>query len=296
MWGFFPVYFKFLRPSGAVEILAHRIFWSCLFMAVLLTAVRRWSDIRALVGKPATLGGMTVAALLIGLNWGAYIWAVNADRIVETALGYFITPLVMVLLGMLVLGERLRSAQWVAVGMGTVAVIVLTVDYGQPPWIAFILAASFGLYSLTKKRLGLPPADGLLVESAVLVLPAMIVLGFLAATSDTTFGHVGVGHTVAMAAAGAITAVPLLMFAGAANRIPMIGLGMLQYVGPTIQLILGVFVFHEPMPPVRLIGFGLVWVALAIFTWDSFTASRRAPAPHSRAILHAQESKPTAAS
>lgn len=272
MWGFFPAYFKLLRPSGPVEVLAHRILWSCLFMVVALTVVRRWSNIRALLGQPRKLAIVTTAAVLIGVNWGTYIWAVNADRIVETALGYFINPLVTILLGMVVLGERLRGGQWIAVAMGTVAVLVLTVDYGQPPWVAIVLACTFGLYGLAKKQLGLAATDGLFVESAVLVLPAAVVLALLPAT---TFGTVGLGHTLLIAASGAITALPLLMFAGAANRIPLISLGMLQYVGPTIQLILGVFVFHEPMPPVRLLGFGLVWAALIIFTWDGFRQSRK---------------------
>ncbi|HEX6682464.1 MAG TPA: EamA family transporter RarD [Candidatus Limnocylindrales bacterium] len=275
LWGFFPAYFKLLRPSGPMEILAHRILWSCLFMVIVLTVIRRWSQIGALVRRPATLAGITIAAVLIGLNWGTYIWAVNVDRVVETALGYFINPLVVIVLGVLVLGERLRSGQWVAVGVGTIAVVVLAVDYGQPPWVALILAVTFGFYGLTKKRLNLPAADGLLVESAVLAVPAMITLGFLTAAGGMTFGTISLGHTLLIAASGAITAVPLLFFAGAANRIPLVSIGMLQYVGPTIQFILGVYAFHEPMPVARWLGFGLVWLALAVFTWDGFRQARR---------------------
>ena len=275
LWGFFPAYFKLLRPSGPMEILAHRILWSCLFMVIVLTVIRRWSHIRALLRRPATIAGITVTAVLIGLNWGTYIWAVNVDRVVETALGYFIGPLVVIVLGVVVLGERLRSGQWVAVAIGTIAVIVLAVDYGQPPWVALILAVSFGLYGLVKKRLNLPAADGLLVESAVLALPALITLGFLAGAGSVTFGELGLRHTLLIAASGAITAVPLLFFAGAANRIPLVSIGMIQYVGPTIQFILGVYAFHEPMPTARWLGFGLVWLALAVFTWEGLRRARR---------------------
>ena len=275
LWGFFPAYFKLLRPTGPMEILAHRIVWSCVFMVIVLTAVRRWSHIRSLLRRPATVAAITVAAVLIGFNWGTYIWAVNADRVVETALGYFINPLVVIVLGVLVLGERLRPGQWVAVAIGTIAVIVLAVDYRQPPWVALILAFTFGFYGLTKKRLNLPATDGLLVESAVLAVPALVTLGFLTAAGTVTFAQLGLGHALLIAASGAITAVPLLFFAGAANRIPLVGLGMLQYVGPTIQFILGVYAFHEPMPTARWLGFGLVWLALAVFTWDGLRQVRR---------------------
>lgn len=278
LWGVFPAYFKLLQPSGAIEVLSHRIAWSLLFMIVVLTVVRRWRDIVALLHQPATVAVVALAAVLLALNWGTYIYGVNTNRVVETSLGYFINPLVVIVLGVVVLGERLRPAQWTAVGVGALAVLVLAVDHGQPPWIALILAVSFGCYGLVKKRLGLPPTDGLFVESAVLALPALAVLGWLAFAHRSTVGTVSTGHTLLIAASGVVTAIPLLLFAGAANRIPMVGLGMLQYVAPTLQLALGVFLFHEPMPPVRLFGFGLVWVALAIFTWDGMRQSRRSRA------------------
>ncbi len=275
LWGFFPAYFKLLRPTGPMEILAHRIIWSCVFMVIVLTVIGRWSHIRALLRRPATVVGITIAAALIGLNWGTYIWAVNVDRVVETALGYFINPLVVIVLGVLVLGERLRPGQWTAVAIGTIAVVVLAVDYRQPPWVALILAFTFGFYGLTKKRLNLPAADGLLVESAVLAVPALATLGFLTAAGTVTFANLGLGHALLIAASGAITAVPLLFFAGAANRIPLVSIGMLQYVGPTIQFILGVYAFHEPMPMAGWLGFGLVWLALTVFTWDGLRQARR---------------------
>jgi chloramphenicol-sensitive protein RarD len=273
LWGFFPLYIRLLRPSGAVEILAHRVIWSLAFVALLLTGLRNWRFLRRLARRPRVLAGVAVAAALIGVNWGAYIYGVNSERVVETSLGYFITPLVTVLLGVVALNERLRRAQWVAVGTGAAAVAVLTVDYGQPPYIALILAASFGSYGLIKKRLGLPAAEGLLVESGVLALPALAYLGWLGAHGDARVGSTG--HAALLALAGVVTAVPLLLFAGAANRVPLIGLGILQYIAPILQLAIGVLIFHEPMPPARLAGFALVWAALVIFTADGIRQARR---------------------
>jgi chloramphenicol-sensitive protein RarD len=266
LWGFFPIYFKLLRPAGPIEILAHRVVWSVVFVALVLAATRNWAFLRRL-SRPQ-LAGITLAATLIGVNWGTYIYGVNSNRVVETALGYFINPLVSVLLGVTVLRERLRAAQWTALGIGGLAVAVLTVDYGRLPYLALTLAVSFGGYGLVKKRLGLPAAEGLFVESGVLALPALAYLGWLTWRSDGTFGHVSVWHTVLLVLAGAATAVPLLMFAGAANRLPLTVLGMLQYTAPILQLGCGVLLFHEPMPPARLAGFALVWLALVVFTVD----------------------------
>lgn len=277
-WGFFPIYFKHLLPSTPAEILAHRIIWSALFVAVLLTVLRRWSGVARLARQGRTLAGGVLAAGLIGVNWGVYIYGVNADRVVETSLGYFVTPLVSVLFGVALLGERLRPAQWVAVGLGALAVTVLTVDYGHLPYIALVLAVSFGCYGLVKKRLGLPPADGLLVESATLAVPALIAIGWLSAQGKATVGQVSTGHTLLILLGGAITAIPLMLFAEAANRIPLTGIGILQYLTPVLQLCLGVFLYHEPMPAPRLAGFTLVWLALALFTWDALAAtSLRSP-------------------
>ncbi|MGC5051106.1 EamA family transporter RarD [Micromonospora sp. DT48] len=275
MWGFFPLYFKLLRPAGPMEILAHRVVWSVAFVALLLLALRNVGFLRALLRQPRTLAGIGAAAALIGVNWFTYIYGVNTDRVVETALGYFINPLIVVLLGVLVLRERLRPAQWWALGVGALAVAVLTIDYGRLPYLALILAFSFGGYSLVKKRLGLPAAEGLFVESAVLSLPALGYLGWLAATADLAFGHVSAGHTALLVLAGALTAIPLLMFAGAANRLPLTALGMLQYVAPILQLGCGVLIFHEPMPPARLAGFALVWLALIVFTADAVRQARQ---------------------
>jgi chloramphenicol-sensitive protein RarD len=274
-WGFFPIYFKHLQPSGPGEILAHRVVWSAAFVAVLLFALRRWRAVRGLAREPRRLGGVLLAAAVIAVNWGTYIYGVNTDRVVETSLGYFINPLISVLFGVVLLGERLRRWQWTALGVGGVAVAVLTVDYGRLPYIALTLAVSFATYGLIKKRLGLPPADGLFVESAALALPALGYLAVLASRGADTVGAVSPVHTTLVLLGGVITAIPLLMFAAAANRIPMTGLGILQYTAPILQLAVGVFLYHEPMPPARLAGFTLVWLALAIFTWDAINQTRR---------------------
>lgn len=282
IWGFFPIYFKLLRPSGAVEILAHRVVWSLLFIAGVLTALRHWRLVRALMTRPATLAGMVLAAVLIGANWGTYIYGVNSDRVVETALGYFVTPLVAVVLGVVVLRERLRAAQWAAVAVGAVAVAVLTIDYGHVPYIALTLAVTFGSYGLVKKRLALPAAHGLFAESLVLAPLCLAYLGWLTWRGDSSFGNVSIGHTTLLVASGAATAIPLLLFAGAANRLPLSALGLLQYVAPVLQLGCGVLLFGEPMPPARLAGFILVWTALAIFTMDGLRARGRRRAADAR--------------
>ncbi len=275
-WGFFPLYFKVLRPAGPIEILAHRVVWSALFVALLLTAVRAWRRIGALLRRPRTVLVVGLAAVLIAVNWATYIYGVNTDRVVETSLGYFITPLISITFGLLGFGERLRPAQWGALATGAGAVAVLAVDYGRLPWIALTLACSFASYGLVKKRLGLPPADGLLVESGALSLPALGYLAWLSAAGRSTFTAVSAWHTVLLLVSGAVTAIPLLMFAGAANRIPMVGLGILQYIAPILQFFVGVAIEHEPMPAARLFGFALVWLALLVFTWDGLRSARRA--------------------
>jgi chloramphenicol-sensitive protein RarD len=288
IWGFFPLYIKLLRPAGAVEILAHRVIWSAAFVGLLIATVRRWSARRRsvdtmdtpvrlsqLLHRPLLVAGVVAAAMLIAVNWGTYIYGVNSNRVVETSLGYFITPLVTVLLGVLVLHERLRPAQWVALSIGAIAVGVLAVDYGQLPYIALTLAASFSSYGLVKKRLGLPAAEGMLVESGALAGPALGYLIWLTVRGDSTFSHGSAGHSVLLVVAGIVTAIPLMLFAGAANRIPLSALGVLQYAAPILQLAVGILVYHEPMPPARLAGFALVWTALIVFTVDGLRQARR---------------------
>ncbi len=267
LWGSFPLYFPLLEPAGPLEILACRVVFSLVVVVLLLLARGRLSGASRL--GALALRRLAVAAVLIAVNWGVYIWAVNHQHVVEASLGYFINPLVTVGLGVLVLHERLRRGQWVAIGVGLLAVAVLTVDYGRPPWLALILAASFGGYGLVKKRVGVPAASGLLVESAVLTLPAVAALVVLGAQGTLTLGHHGAGHDALLASAGLVTAVPLLLFAGAAARLPLSSLGLLQYLTPVLQLGVGVLVRHEPMPPARLAGFALVWAALGLLTVDA---------------------------
>jgi chloramphenicol-sensitive protein RarD len=274
LWGLFPLYFPLLEPAGGVEIVAHRVVWSLVFIAVLLTAVRGWPQVRATMTDRRALLVLAGAAVLIAGNWLVFVYGVNSGHVVETSLGYFINPLVSVLLGVVVFTERLRRLQWVAVGIAAVAVGVLTVDYGRPPWIALALAGTFGLYGLMKKLVRVAAAPGLFVETALVVVPAVAVLAVLHAQGEGTAGNAGTGHLLLLLSSGVATAVPLLLFAGATRRIPLSTVGLLQYVTPLMQLAIGVFVYEEPMPPARLAGFVIVWVALAVFTADSLRHAR----------------------
>jgi chloramphenicol-sensitive protein RarD len=277
LWGLFPLYWPLLEPAGSVEILAHRIVWSLVFVLGVLAVTRSWGWIRSLSSDRASLARMTLAAVLIAGNWCLYIWGVNNEHVVETSLGYFINPVVTVLIGVLVLQERLRPAQWAAIGLGTVAVLVLTVDYGRPPWIALGLAFSFATYGLLKKQVGVRvgAVQSLTVETAVLFLPALGWLLYLESTGEGQLGHSGLGHGLLLASAGVATAIPLLFFAAAARRVPLSVLGMLQYLAPVLQFLTGVLLYDEPMPASRLAGFALVWAALALLTFDSLRHRRR---------------------
>src|SRR3954469_24452201 len=276
LWGLFPLYFPLLEPAGGLEIVAHRVVWSLLFIGLLLTVVRRWSLVRSAVTDRRTVLILAGAAVLISGNWLVFVYGVNSGHVVETSLGYFINPLVSVLLGVVVFAERLRRLQWVAVGIAAVAVGVLTVDYGRPPWIALTLAATFGLYGLMKKLVRVAAAPGLFVETALVVVPAVAVLAVLHARGGGTAGSAGTGHLLLLLSSGVATAVPLLLFAGATRLIPLSTVGLLQYVTPLMQLAIGVFVYDEPMPPARLAGFVIVWIALAVFTVDSLRHARSA--------------------
>jgi chloramphenicol-sensitive protein RarD len=273
LWGLFPVFWPLLEPAGPVEVLAHRIAWSLVFVAILLGFRRRWSWVRELGWR--RLGLLSIAATVVSVNWGLYIWGVSNGHVVETSLGYFINPLVTVLLGVVVLHERLRRAQWVALGLGALAVLVLAVDYGRPPWLALTLAASFATYGLIKKQVRMPAMESLGIETAVLALPAAAYLGWLALAGDATFTTHGPGHALLMALAGPVTAVPLLLFGAATRRLPLSTVGLLQYLAPVLQFAFGVLLFHEPMPAARLAGFALVWLALVVFTAEGVRHSRR---------------------
>ncbi|MEU0518895.1 EamA family transporter RarD [Streptosporangium sp. NPDC006007] len=278
MWGLFPLYWPLLKPSGALEILAHRITWSLIVVVAILVARRHWSWLRELLRTPGKLGLLVLAAMIVTVNWGVYIYAVNTGHVVESALGYFINPLVSVLFGVVLLKERLRPWQWGAVGLGSLAVIILAVDYGRPPWIALVLAVSFGTYGLVKKIAQVGAAESMTVETLVLLPPALGYLLYLQQQGTGTFGTTGAGHALLLAGAGVITAVPLLCFTAAALRVPLTMMGLLQYIAPVLQFLCGVLVAHEVMPPSRWVGFAVVWLALSLFTWDSLRAAREARA------------------
>jgi chloramphenicol-sensitive protein RarD len=277
LWGLFPLYWPLLKPAGAIEILAHRIIWSLVVVVAVLSARRQWAWIKQLKIQKISL--LAVAAAIITVNWGTYIYAVNTGHTIEAALGYFINPLVSVLLGVIVLRERLRVWQWTAVGIGAIAVVILAVDYGRPPWIALTLACSFGTYGLLKKFAATPSAESLTVETAVLLIPA---LAYVLLQKNPSFTGHGTGHIALLVGAGVVTAVPLMMFNSAATRVPLTVIGMLQYLAPVLQFLIGLIVQHEEMPASRWIGFLLVWAALGILSVDALKAAhenRRAKAP-----------------
>jgi chloramphenicol-sensitive protein RarD len=275
LWGAFPLYFRLLDQASAAEIVAHRAVWSLGFCLVALVLVRSVRQFVAVLRRPAMVAQLAVAAVLVASNWLVYVYGVNSGRTVDAALGYFINPLVTVLLAVLVLRERLRPMQWVASGIGGAAFVVIAVGYGELPWIALTLALTFGLYGLAKNRVGrtVCALPGLAVETTLLFPLAVGYLGWLSVTGAGTFGAAGpdrVSHMVLLAAAGPLTAVPLLMFGAAARRLPLSVVGMLQYLTPVLQLLVGVLVFHEPMPAERWAGFVLVWVAIALLTVDGW--------------------------
>ena len=269
MWGAFPLYWPLLEPAGAIELLAHRVMWSAIVMVLLVAVMGRGRRLRALLAAPRTRLLLSLAAVTISVNWGVFIWGVNNDHVVEASLGYFINPLVTVLFGVLILGERLRKLQWAAVGLAAVAVLGLTWQNGRPPWIALALAFSFGTYGLLKKKADVAAVEGLTVETLVI---APVALGYLLWLGSTGSSHALVDapwHLVLLATSGAVTALPLICFGGAATRVPLTTLGLLQYLAPTIQFLLGVVLFDEPMSPGRWAGYAVIWVALVVFTADS---------------------------
>jgi chloramphenicol-sensitive protein RarD len=275
IWGLFPLYWPLLEPAGAIEILAHRIVWSVVTMGVLVLVLGRTASFRRVVGDRRVALLLALAAVLITVNWATYIWGVNNGHVVETALGYFINPLVTVLMGVFILGERLRPWQWAAMGIAGSAVVVLTVDYGRLPWVAMVLALTFGSYGLCKKQAGAPAIESITFETMLIGPLALLYLLGLAAHGDSGFASHGPGHALLFMSTGIVTAIPLICFGGAAIRVPMVTLGLLQYLTPTLQFGLGIFYFHEYMPAGRWIGFALVWVALAVFTVDSLRHHRR---------------------
>ncbi len=278
LWGAFPLYFRLLDRAGALEIVGQRIAWSLVVCVVLVLLLRKRQALWSVLTDRRLLVRVGIAAVVVCVNWLLYVYAVNSGQVVEASLGYFISPLVSVLLGVLFLGERLRRVQWAAAAVGAVAVLVLTVDYGHLPIIALSLAASFGVYGLVKNKVGskVDALTGLAIETLLLLPVAVGVLVWLGAQGRVTFTEFGATHALLLMSLGVVTVVPLLMFSAAARRIPLSRIGLLQYLTPSLQLLCGLVFLGEDMPPARWAGFALVWLALAILSFDGVRSSRRA--------------------
>ena len=274
-WGLFPLYWPLLDPAGSLEALAHRIVWSLVFVVGLLSVTHRWGAFRAIWRSRRRVLFLGLASVVIAINWATFIYGVTHDKVIETSLGYFINPLVTVLLGVFVLQETLRRAQWVAVGIGAIAVVILTVDYGRLPWVALTVAFSFATYGYLKKQAQLGAVEALGAETLLLTPIALAYLGVLEANGTLAFGHEGLPNALLLAGTGIITAIPLLLFGGGATRLRLSSMGLLQYLAPTLQFVFGLLIFHEPMGSARWVGFVLVWIALVIFTVDILSGGRR---------------------
>ncbi len=275
IWGLFPVYWKWLEQVPATQLIGHRIVWSFLLLLAVVLITRQGGQFRSILSKGRIVRIYAAAALLLGVNWLTYVWAVTSGYIIESSLGYFINPLLSVLLGMIFLHERLRPWQWLAVGLATVGVIYLTFTYGRLPWIALTLALTFGVYGLVTKMAPLGSLFGLILETGLLFLPALLYLVVMGASGSGAFLHVGATADLLLVGAGAVTAVPLLMFASAAQRIPLTLVGIMQYIAPTLQFLLGLLVYKEAFSSTQFVGYGTVWMALIIFWGEGWIASRR---------------------
>lgn len=275
LWGFFPAFWKLLGSVKPVETLGHRIVWALAFLVIVHVFKRDRYWLRKALEEPRTLLPYLGTACLLALNWFTYVWAVNNDFIIETSLGYFINPLVNVLLGVLFLHERVRIWQWLALFIAASGVIWLTVSYGALPWIALTLAFTFGFYGLVRKTASLDSLQGLSVEMAVLFIPALVLLVYLGSVGSASFLRGGVAISILLALAGVVTAVPLLFFAAGARKIKLITLGVLQYIAPSLQFVLGAFVYHEPIGQGRLVGFGIIWLALLLYTAEGVWSVRK---------------------
>lgn len=272
MWGLFPAFFPLLKPAAPLEILSHRVVWTFVFMAVVLLLIRGYKQLRAITFRQWLV--VTAAAVVISINWGLYVYAVNNDHVADAALGYFINPLVSVMLGVIVLREGLRGLQRISVGLALVAVVVMTVMLGNPPWISLGLALSFGIYGLIKKQIQLSPQISLMAETSVLAPVGVVYIAVLQTQEMNTFTTEGTGHAVLLMFAGVVTALPLLCFARAAHEMTLTSLGMVQYFTPMLQMLWAVFVTKEYIEPGRWIGFVIIWVALVIFIADLLRIGR----------------------
>ena len=274
LWGIFPIYWKWLQAVPAIQVISHRIIWSFLLLALILFVSRQWKAFRSAALSPRIVLIYLASAIFLGINWLTYVWAVNAGFVVETSLGYFINPLLSILLGVLFLREKLRPWQWAPIVLAAIGVIYVAFSYGQFPWIALSLAFSFGIYGLIKKTAPLGSLYGLTLETGLLFLPAVVFLVYMERLGQGAFLHSAPVTDLLMIGAGLVTTVPLLMFASAAQRIPLSTVGILQYITPTLQFTLGVFLYHEPFNLSLLIGFSIVWLALLFFWLESFLAGR----------------------
>jgi chloramphenicol-sensitive protein RarD len=273
-WGLIPIYFKWLGHVPALQIVSHRILWSLLLLVAYILFARQWLEFRAAIANMRAVRVHVASTALLSVNWLVYVWGVNSGYIVETSLGYFINPLVSVVMGVLFLHERLRFRQWVAAGLALCGVVYLAFDYGSPPWIALTLAITFATYGLVKKTAPLGPLYGLTLETGILFLPALVFLVFTDSAGQGAFLHTGLTSDILLVCAGLVTTAPLLMFASAAQRIPLSLLGILQYIAPTLQFLLGVLLYKEPFTQSRFTGFAIVWAALIIFWIDGIAARR----------------------
>ncbi len=275
LWGFLPVYWKSVQAVPALELLCHRMAWSFVFVTLLLAGKRQWEWLRQARQNPRTLITFLVTACILAFNWFTYVWAVNAGRIVDASLGYFINPLFSVLLGVLFLKEQLHLWQWVSIGLAAGGVIFLTFGYGAFPWIAFALAISFGFYGLLRKIAAFDALEGLALETAILFLPALAYLVYREFAGGASFGHAGARMNVLLALAGIVTALPLLWFAHGARRAPLSTVGILQYIAPTLQFLLGVLVYGESFTETRMIGFGAIWLAILVYSIEGLVQGRK---------------------
>jgi chloramphenicol-sensitive protein RarD len=273
-WGLFPVYWKQLETIPALQLIGHRIGWSFLLLFLFILITQQWKNFRSAAFNPKTLRVYSIAAILISVNWFTYVWAVNNNFVVETSLGYYINPLFSVLLGVVIFRERLRPVQWIPIALAATGVVYLTFHYGSFPWIALTLAFSFGLYGLVKKLAPLNSLHGLTLETGILFIPALAYLSYSEFTGQGAFLHSGPLEDWMMVGAGLVTVIPLLLFASAVPRVPLTTIGVLQYINPTMQFLLGIFVYKEPFTHERLIGFGIVWAGLILFWLEGLYARR----------------------
>jgi chloramphenicol-sensitive protein RarD len=277
LWGFLPLYFSALAPAGSLEILAHRIVWCLLVCAVLLAVTRGYTTVWSILRSPRSTGLLTAASILVGINWLGFLLGVELGRVVEVSLGYYINPLITILLGVIFLREKLRPLQWAAVAVAAVAVLVISIGYGSVPWLGLLVATTFGGYGLVKNRVGgaVGAVSGLSIETLILFIPALVFILWATAAGQSTFTTEGSWHIVLMLMLGPATAVPLLLFSAAARRIPLSWVGMLQFMTPTMQFITGVWILGEEMSPARWTGFAIIWIACTLFIIDMVRASRR---------------------